>query len=267
MLKRRFIGLIIPYICWSIILSICVVPFHLDIILLMRRIGGFEQSGLWFLAVLFILKSLHYLFWIFEKTLNTRKKIVFEIIIISVLWSVVALLAYFTKYTYFVNTVSYAIPYFTGVLLIKEKKFKEYIQNKYIIVCSMLVYAIGINYFSFRNTGWMTQLLRIFLSSLVIVIVLNMEQYIKANKIERYLSYIGTYSLQIYLLHGFFIDYGDSLEWIDSCLIKGIFHFVLAIVVSMICIIIGRIIRCSEILDSALFGNKAKINTVMNRIK
>lgn len=220
MLKKRTASLLIPYLSWSVILCLSVSLYEVNYTFLLRSLIGYEQSGLWFLAVLFILKCMHYLFWTLDKFINTKNKMIFEIGIVGLLWIVVLLLAYYTKLPYLMSTVSYAIPYFGGVLLIREEQLRKFILNRYVIACCLIGYGIGINYFSFYNTEWMTQVLRIFLSGLVIVIVINMEKYVKSNNVVKCLSYFGTHSLQIYLLHNYFIDYYDSFEWIDSCLIR-----------------------------------------------
>lgn len=255
MLKKRTVSLLMPYLSWSVISCLKVVLYEADYPFLLRSLMGYEQSGLWFLAVLFILKCMHFLFWTLDKYINIKNKMIFEIGIVVLLWGGILWLSYYTKLPYLVNTVSYAISYFAGVLLIREERLQKYIFNKYVIAGCLIGYGIGINYFSFYNAEWQTQVLRILLSGLVIIIALNMEKYVKSNHIIKCLGYLGTYSLQIYLLHNYFIDYHNSFEQIDSCLIKGSLHFIMALLVSALCVLIGKIIQCSEILNRVLFGN------------
>ena len=73
--------------------------------------------------------------------------------------------------------------------------------------------------------------------------------------------YIGTRTLDIYLLHFFFlprflIAYGDQLRAYDSKLLEFFVALVLSLIVVSLCLIASRIIRLSPFLAKYLFGVK-----------
>lgn len=73
------------------------------------------------------------------------------------------------------------------------------------------------------------------------------------------LTFIGTRTLDIYLLHYFFLPrflltYGDQLRAYDSQLLEFFVALILALIVVGLCLIISRIIRLSPFLAKYLFG-------------
>ena len=76
------------------------------------------------------------------------------------------------------------------------------------------------------------------------------------------LIYIGTRTLDIYLLHYFFLPrflltYGDKLRAYDSKLLEFFVALILALIVVGLCLIASRIIRFSPFLAKYLFGVKS----------
>lgn len=84
--------------------------------------------------------------------------------------------------------------------------------------------------------------------------------------IFRSLIYIGTRTLDIYLLHYFFLPrflltYSDQLKAYDSRLLEFLVALILAMIVVGLCLIASRIIRLSPFLAKYLFGVTAKKKT------
>ena len=98
-----------------------------------------------------------------------------------------------------------------------------------------------------------------------IIVLLNLFAS-HADKLPRWLSSIGRYSLEIYVLHWFFLpqmkDWGKYFLENDSfngnmILIMVVCSAVSAFIITA-CLIAAKIIKQSEILDYLCFGVKTK---------
>ena len=90
------------------------------------------------------------------------------------------------------------------------------------------------------------------------------SNYIDNYRIGQALQYIGRRTLDIYLLHIFFIS--DSISWIkdtgiDSPFIIFIISIATSLVIIGICLLISNILRTNPILGKILFGAKTPTKT------
>jgi hypothetical protein len=79
----------------------------------------------------------------------------------------------------------------------------------------------------------------------------------------RSLIYIGSRTLDIYLLHYFFLPryllpYGEQLRAYDSKILELVVALLLALAVVVICLIVSYVIRLSPFLGRYLFGVTTK---------
>lgn len=75
------------------------------------------------------------------------------------------------------------------------------------------------------------------------------------------LEYIGQRTLDVYLLHYFFLPrflvvYGDQLRTLDSNCLEFLIGILIALLIVAICLLVSRIIRISPFLGHYLFGAK-----------
>ena len=87
--------------------------------------------------------------------------------------------------------------------------------------------------------------------------------WLKKLHIEKPLQYVGTRTLDIYLLHYFFLprflmSYADQLRAFDSRFIEFLFIMAVSLVVLLLCLLASYIIRLSPFLGHYLFGVKYK---------
>lgn len=83
--------------------------------------------------------------------------------------------------------------------------------------------------------------------------------------IEKPLQYVGTRTLDIYLLHYFFLprflmEYAPKLQIYDSRFIEFVVIMVLSLVILVLCLITSYVIRLSPFLGHYLFGVQRKSN-------
>lgn len=257
MILARVNSLLIPYTVWvfiDCIRNLVDNPFGWKIFI--DRLMGYTQSGLWFLAVLFGLKIMHVLLWILKgKKYERIIDAIINIAVLGLLEIMLMLIAYISKFPYLINMISYAIPYFLGVLMVRDEMIKKITKKKVVVALCMIVYIVGIRWFSFYNTNWTTQLLRIILSCSMIIMAMSLKEKVAVDNvwIEK-ICILGKNSMIIYLLHGVFIDYGSLISKVDSVFIAGVLHICLAVMVGVVCIILGKILCKLPYVGRLLFG-------------
>lgn len=252
MLCRRMGGLLLPYLSWTIIYAI----FSGNVRDIFANLFGYGSNGLWFFPVLLGLKVMHILYWFIYSKMS-RKTIVTDLMLLGGIELVAALFAALTRQPYIVNMLSYAIPYFFAVILVKHEIVQKLISSEGMVAGVVLMYALVFPYFSFYDTRWITQMLRIGLALCIIVICCkygdSKEQW-RENRFYPVICVCGENSLAIYVIHGFLIDYKVYFNMIDSALIVGILAVVLAFFVAAVCIAVARIIGISSWCRRILFG-------------
>ncbi|MCM1387785.1 MAG: acyltransferase family protein [Bacillus sp. (in: Bacteria)] len=256
MLFKRACGLLIPYVSWSFLYEMIAKQiWEMDIRNFILQLTGYEQSGLWFLPVLFGLKIMHCLYWRIQKAMYGIHCRLKNILILCFLEAVVVSLAVLIKHPYIINMISYAIPYFMAVIIIDNETVRKIVNSEWMIAGVFFVYLLLFPLFSFSNTHWTTQLIRTGLSLCIIMICYQYQEKWKINQFYKILCLFGKYSLAIYVLYGFFIDselhFSITPQPIYIILIvTGISAFI----ISGICVGIAKIIEVSSWWSKILFG-------------
>ena len=91
--------------------------------------------------------------------------------------------------------------------------------------------------------------------SLLITILSPLTSYLSP------LKYIGTRTLDIYLLHYFFLPrflliYAHQLQAVDSRLLEFVVAILLSLIVVAVCLLVSYVIRLNPFLGHYLFGVK-----------
>lgn len=255
MLFKRAEGLLLPYFVWN--LCYCGRldgEIQLSCAGLWNRLTGHTQTGLWFLAVLFGLKCVHTCYWyVLKKT--SPSSLLKKALWMCLLEIVIVGLAAITKASYIVNMVSYAIPYFCGIFWASEPSVQKAVHSEGVIFLTSLVYLIAFQIFDFHQTAPTTQVIRIFLSLCVIVPCCKyQDSWSKNYPWKSQLCFLGRFSLEIYLLHGYFLDYSSLLQKIDSRWLAGVTSILLSIGIAYTCIFVAQLINISKFFSKILFG-------------
>lgn len=254
MLIKRAGGLLIPYLSWSILGYVISGQFReLQIRELGLQLLGYTKSGLWFFPVLFGLKILHYLYWNVQRIIG-RHSLAKDILICCLIGIGTTLTALLTKQPYIINMISYMIPYFFAVVIIDNEALQKILNSELAAAGALLAYLLVFPLFSFDDTHWTTQVIRIGLSLCVIVICLKAQGGWKMSSLHKALCLFGEDSLAIYVLHGFFIDYKYYFAGIKSATLIAVVSIVSAFIVAVICVAIARIIGISAWWRKILFG-------------
>ena len=266
MVKHKFMVQIVPTVIFLLILAPPPLFFS--------RLGA-TKGGYWFTFLLFIFFVLHiFLSWITKKMSARKQEVVMLLIAILIM---VASCLYEANYlrhfsqmgwgTSLMGFLSFRLWrfylfFYLGTLV--KRHFTFFIQwtNKLwlmtLIVIGFVVIAIRphsddaiTQYFIFSIGGilGMTMVFTLF------------RQLSIFNFQFSTLRFVGTRTLDIYLLHYFFLprfllSYADKLHAYDSKLIEFLVAMLLALVVVAICLLVSYIIRLSPFLGHYLFGAK-----------
>lgn len=271
MLVKRMGGLLLPYVSWTVIYTVVserALLFPVSAVTVSgetwktvfegfrKAIMGYGDNGLWFLPVLFCLKIVHSLYW-FIRRKSGQDTIAADILILAGLEIVFALFAVLTRQPYLINMLSYAIPYFFAVILVRRETIQKLVNGEWLAAGAILAYVLVFPFFSFYDTRWITQVVRIGLSICIIVVCsrsIDSKYGRERSRLYQVICICGENSLAIYVLHGFLIDYKMYFDMIDSAVIAGILSVALACVVAAVCIIIAKIIGISSWWRRILFG-------------
>lgn len=272
MLIKRAGGLLLPYVSWNVVCAvigfwqngmsaqmISAGMLRTEFTVFWSDFWGYGENGLWFFPVLFGLKIMHMLYWVIRKRTG-KDRFVTDLLILGGLELICALLAVLTKQPYLINMLSYAIPYFAAVIIVRHEAVQKTVNSEWLAAGAVLAYVLVFPHFSFYETGWLTQVLRIGLSLCVIVLCYRGKDKTDRGREKRLyaaLCICGENSLAIYVLHGFFMDYKIYFHLIDSAVVVGILSVAMAFTVGAVCIVIARVIGISSWWKKILFGRKA----------
>lgn len=251
---KRLKSLILPYFCWSLLYMLFYGQlFGADIERIIRILFGYEQSGLWFLPVLFGLKFFHFLYWKLQNWLG-KHSLIKDFGICILLEVLIVIFAFSTAQPYIINLVSYSIPYFFAVIFVDNEILQKILKKKLTVIGAVIAYMLVFPLFSFYNTHWTTQIIRIFLSLCISILCLGWKKVWKYTFVSKVICFFGRYSLAIYVMHVFFMGYKRYLELIEPLVMALLIIVFMAVVVAIICILIARIIEKTVWLNRLLFG-------------
>lgn len=254
LIMRRMKGLLVPYLSWTIISAgVSGWFYRINITEMGLRLLGYENNGMWFFPVLFGLKMMHVLYRIIRRKFN-RHSLFADILLLCGLEAVAVLLALLTRQPYIINMLSYAIPYFLAVIIVDHEVMEKLLCSEQMAAGAVLAYILLFPHFSFYDTRWTTQVVRIGLSLCVIVLCCKFKDQWRMNCFRRAICIYGENSLIIYVLHGFLTDYKKYFSMINSTAAVGMLSIILAIVVGAVCILIARVVGISSWWRKILFG-------------
>lgn len=274
--KNKFMVQIVPTFIFLLLLAPPPLFFS--------RLGA-TKGGYWFTFVLFIFFLLN----IFSSWLVRKRSVKQQDLFLFAFALIISVTAFFydifynryfshlgwlTKGLGFVSLMAWRYYLFFYVGTFVKRHFEAFIRwtSKPIVIISVVVgfYAISqiphtdcipLVFFVFAVGGIMGL-------AMIFTAFRYIGSYISSHPTRHFslfffhaLIYIGTRTLDIYMLHYFFLPrfllvYGDQLRAYDSKLLEFFMALVLALIVVCLCLITSRIIRLSPFLAKYLFGVK-----------
>lgn len=145
---------------------------------------------------------------------------------------------------------------------------KELLDRHTIVTGSLIIYIISNMILVYMGIFSLTPLLRFLTSFSGVIIVFSYFRekrhlFTKDTHTGRVLQYVGTRTLDIYLLHYLFVYSNIGVIFpkfgnLHSPLMEFVYSLTLSVVIVAICLVISSIIRLSPTLGHYLFGQKIK---------
>lgn len=248
-------------------------------------ITNFNKLGYWFTIVLlemfFLLYSMNFVLCKFDKSDSKPSKTLGLLFIVGCLYIVRFIPSHFPSFNGFYNilTLHYTTAYFFYFALgyicsMYKEKFNAILDKKSFVIVAMFLFAIS---FYVRRIYILPHLGDSVIMSLLgmvvpliigasgLLIVFNtfrVYSYVFSSdtQVGKSLQYIGKRTLDIYLLHYFFLPYipqiGRMLSQGNNVALELLFGGIISLLVIGLCLVVSNVIRTSPILAKYLFGVK-----------
>lgn len=279
--RKKILIQIIPALFFGLIYTYCYL--HYDVA---TFISDPSKAGYWFTFVLLEMFLIYYILNGFSHIICSKVRCS-ESVVTSCLLILTAIILYLLKlplklvpvldtignYTSIHYTFNYFIYFVFGVLARQYfTVFKRLIDNKYF--SAIIIIAFTVVFYSthqvtmnvdLENIVWkvIITLLESIAGFLGIIIVYSFFNkyslsFDNTTKIGNALQYIGRRTLDVYLLHYFFLPYfpkfGDYLIAHNNIIVELVVGLILSILIIAVCLCVSNIIRISPFLGKYLFG-------------
>ncbi len=267
-LRGRICRLILPLLSVGTICTYCCRNSDF-----LTFIGGCLKGGYWYLWVLFVFSVIVFFFNIISEKLCKRRAL-YDIALAGVIVVILALISKsITMFcseemqqilifdTSFSMLRANVIPFFFGVIVSKYDYVNTIFKNRILYTLALLLY-LPLSYFmiEFNMDNGLVRLVIIF-SAIVLIGSLFFTASPKAKPIMDKLAYIGTKTLDIYVMH-YFVLHSINLAFLREFsetrngFIVLVAALLLSIVIALTCIFVGYIIRKSRLLGFIFLGDK-----------
>lgn len=237
-----------------------------------------DKGGYWFTIVLFYMFLIYYSISYINKLLKNiigRGELIFLMWFISIiLYTSLCLPSWITydyiflNFTSFGRLLQYLHCFFAGMLIRRYwNNFEKVIGLKWFypsiilvtIICTVELFVLNILPIQIRN---IIRLLSIYLLVVIVITIFRHYQNIFSQKtfVGRILSYMGRYTLDIYLIHFILLPLlpvatGQLIEnYGGGIIIEGTLYFTISMFIIGGCLLISHILRVSPALGKFLFG-------------
>lgn len=253
---KTFLTILLPCLVWSLIVN--PLFFSRSLVEFKTLEIAFETTfinngGYWFLPCLFILRLLFYL-WKYVSNRLKLDNVCFDLFTIFILLGGVISLS---ANDYMRSVSSYFLPFFFGVLICKYERLKDLIfTNNNVYAISFITFCFIAGFFGNSNIGIMNKLFRLMSGIFGTIVLFNFFSNFKFSMIiTNTFSYLGKYTLIIYLLHFAFIN-GITLPNNMGIWLQLISYFFVAIMICFTCVMVAKMLENSPILSFLMLGKK-----------
>lgn len=262
LILRRFRQLMVPFLVWMVL---TIVYWHTSLVGAITLAMSFLKRpdvGAWFLLSLFFIYLYFLLAKKIAKMLPVRNAMVSELItLVGMLVLMLAIRACLKK-SIFSDLCSwfyylpdkYYVMFTFGYMVAKYKK--SVIQNPFLLILSVVIFALSIGRFHFSQSSALLQL-TVSIPASILMINLSSSIGLTFNGNVNWLMTFGKYSIVIYLVHLFFVHslYGGAefTAKLNTFCLAGL-CLIFAIPICFLCVWIGKTMGAYPLLNELLFG-------------
>lgn len=228
---------------------------------------GGSHFGYWFLPTLFIMFIFFYVRCQIVKVFFNNKSVkiilLLDLLYMLGVWGITKILAhYITENIYNLiclnQITNYVLFFWGGFLTWKNKeKISSVIKMKLDVVYALCFLIFGVAFYfcyysGYETTGLFRKIMALFTIPLLLILF---RRITFNNNIQKIFSYVGTHSLEIYVLQYFFLPTTYSL---DNSVMGGVNCLALAllesVLVVILCVILIKVIDINKYLNLIFFG-------------
>lgn len=228
---------------------------------------GGSHFGYWFLPTLFIMFIFFYVRCQIVKVFFNNKSVkiilLLDLLYMLGVWGITKILAhYITENIYNLiclnQITNYVLFFWGGFLTWKNKeKISSVIKMKLDVVYALCFLIFGVAFYfcyysGYETTGLFRKIMALFTIPLLLLLF---RRITFNNNIQKIFSYVGTHSLEIYVLQYFFLPTTYSL---DNSVMGGVNCLALAllesVLVVILCVILIKVIDINKYLNLIFFG-------------
>lgn len=228
---------------------------------------GGSHFGYWFLPTLFIMFIYFYVRCQIVKVFFNNKSVkiilLLDLLYMLGVWGITKILAhYITENIYNLiclnQITNYVLFFWGGFLTWKNKeKISSVIKMKLDVVYALCFLIFGVAFYfcyysGYETTGLFRKIMALFTIPLLLILF---RRITFNNNIQKIFSYVGTHSLEIYVLQYFFLPTTYSL---DNSVMGGVNCLALAllesVLVVILCVILIKVIDINKYLNLIFFG-------------
>ncbi len=228
---------------------------------------GGSHFGYWFLPTLFIMFIFFYVRCQIVKVFFNNKSVkiilLLDLLYMLGVWGITKILAhYITENIYNLiclnQITNYVLFFWGGFLTWKNKeKISSVIKMKLDVVYALCFLIFGVAFYfcyysGYETTGLFRKIMALFTIPLLLLLF---RRITFNNNIQKIFSYVGTHSLEIYVLQYFFLPTTYSLDNSvmggGNCLALALLESVLVVI---LCVILIKVIDINKYLNLIFFG-------------
>ena len=276
--KNKLLHQLVPTLILGIIYTyVCI---HSN---LMTFIGTSAKLGYWFTIVMFEMYLILYTLNLCIYNSNFKifeKRLVISLVLLSILsfcsWIIFSKFPHKLVDAFSLSHLARYFPYFAfGIICSMNKDlFHRILENKYFTFVIIVLFCLGFyikRFYLSASSNTILILLSFIITCLIgfagLLIVYNTfrvykDSFSSDKKIGRMLQYIGKRTLEIYLLHYFFLPtlpwVGDMLSKYNNAVLELFIGLFISLIVIAVCLVVSNILRTNPILAKYLCGVKSK---------
>lgn len=287
--KKKFIGLLVPFISWYYIVNYILLQRFTDIgfVEYTNALIRNPDRGLWFLWILFCLYIINGLISVKFNSSNTlhSRHLTRLFIILTICLLFLLGVKCFKVEILGARLLAWHMPFFLLGYYIYENRNILYKWQKwysYVITISYILYPISLVFYSYKsdlsltilnNLNWSNKeyigiVYRYIVAFLGIVFFSSLVVSISSKRIKSMLKMLGKYTMEIYAIHYYFIDITGGILLSGNFTLYNILMIGIAVIFSLILslVISHGLIRKNSILSILFLGRSDQKNSDANLI-
>nr|WP_232058217.1 acyltransferase [Cohnella abietis] len=266
----RINTLLIPFLCWGVVeFLVGAILMDNSLIKLPKYIVAliiFPDRGLWFIWVLLILYILLLLIRKFEHKLRVGSYLVIYGVIL-----LIPVNKYFDLYM-----IKWLMPFFLAGYLISKYKSNMQRALPYIKIASLIVFPVLMLFWEQKDYIYVSKMTlssgiastiadyayRYTVAAAGIALAFTLISFIKARNINKWLAYVGMYSLDIYAIHLIAAHYLGDFPTLasNSYLFNAVYVPAVSIILLALSILLSKfVIKRNMTLSRLLLGSKVRL--------